>query len=59
MKEELEEFMDQHSFRELQELIAEICREKANHIRENWQDKYLAHQWDRRANRTLITSRTD
>lgn len=27
--------------------VADICREKADHVRTNWQDEALAHLWER------------
>jgi hypothetical protein len=32
------------------QLIAEICHEKADHLRENWQDKNAARLWDKNGN---------
>jgi len=28
-------------------LIADLCREKADHVRSNWQDEALASLWER------------
>jgi hypothetical protein len=31
--------------------IAEICNEKADHLRENWQDNAAAKDWDKTAHK--------
>ena len=42
----LEAMMDRYGLRELMLMSAHICEEKANHIRENWQDDITAKSWD-------------
>lgn len=42
----LESMVDSSSVRDLLEEIADICFEKAQHIRENWQDRVTAKTWD-------------
>lgn len=37
------------NFAEFLELVAEICNDKANHVRSNWQDDLLADIWTKRA----------
>jgi hypothetical protein len=32
--------------RELIQALAHICREKADHLRTNWQDQQAAKMWD-------------
>lgn len=41
----IEEMIDNHSLRYVRQLIAEICFEKSEHIRSNWQDYGLARSW--------------
>lgn len=47
---ELELMVDRYSVAEVLEALASICREKADHIRTNWQDNATAKEWDKRAN---------
>lgn len=47
--EQLEKFIDRFSLDKIIEEIAHICREKAGHIRENWQDEQTAKTWDKNA----------
>ncbi len=44
-KENVEAALDFWGPEQLNELIVEICEEKAGHIRENWQDEVLARAW--------------
>lgn len=46
---QIEALIDSHSLTRVLESIALICREKADHIRENWQDKVTAEPWDKAA----------
>lgn len=41
----LEEAIDTHGMETVLETLAEICRLKANHILENWQDITTARHW--------------
>jgi hypothetical protein len=43
----LEQMMDRRGAAGLAELYAEICYEKADHVRTNWQDHALARAWQR------------
>lgn len=45
-KDELEQLIDKASLSTVLFALADICDEKANHIRENWQDNGLAKLWD-------------
>lgn len=47
--EALEAMVDRSGIGAVLEALAEICREKAEHLRENWQDEVSARMWDRRA----------
>ena len=49
-KDSLEMLMDREGLPDVLKAIAEICAEKAGHVRETWQDEKLAAQWDRAAN---------
>ena len=46
MISKIEEMIDEKGIETLAENIALICSEKADHIRENWQDENLAEKWD-------------
>lgn len=45
--EELERLIDATSLLDVLTGLEMVCSEKADHIRENWQDKMLARRWDR------------
>lgn len=47
----LETSIDSSSLADVLEALAEICREKAQHLQENWQDERAANLWNRAANR--------
>lgn len=47
--EALERIIDRSSVAQVIGAIEDICREKADHIRSNWQDKALARTWDQDA----------
>jgi len=49
--DELELMVDRYSVAELVAALAKVCREKAEHIRVNWQDDDTARPWDRNAAR--------
>lgn len=46
-KENLESMIDGSSVSEVLDLLGTICAEKAQHIRENWQDEPMAQRWER------------
>lgn len=46
----LESMVDSTSVSTLIETLSEICWEKAQHIRDNWQDEPLAQVWERAGN---------
>lgn len=50
-KEVIEDIIDEEGLREVIEALAAICRDKADHLRGNWQDKTAAKAWDRDANK--------
>lgn len=53
--EALEILINKTSLAEVLEAIGDICGEKANHIRENWQDEPMAKAWEK-AGRVLYGS---
>lgn len=44
-----EEFVDKTSIADTLDLLAGICREKAEHLRHAWQDCQSARVWDKAA----------
>lgn len=44
---ELEQAIDGIGLQRVLNLIANICHEKAEHVRTNWQDGTLARAWER------------
>lgn len=53
-KDTIEEIIDRYSVSELLTAVAEICGEKAEHLRTAWQDNVAARTWDKDS--TRITS---
>lgn len=49
--ESLEEYIDRHTLATLLEKIANVCRDKSEHVQTNWQDEGLAAHWETRAKR--------
>lgn len=49
--EQLERVIDEQGLGQTIDAISAICREKAEHLRVNWQDKEQAKLWDRNAKR--------
>lgn len=45
--EDLEILVDSVGVRGVLEMLAQVCHEKADHIRTNWQDTVTAHRWAR------------
>lgn len=48
-KDALEQIVDRTSLRDVVELLAVICEEKADHIVAHWQDQLTAKAWLRSA----------
>ena len=44
-KRTLEGFIDSHSLADVLEAIETICYDKAQHVKENWQDSALGEIW--------------
>jgi hypothetical protein len=47
--DQLEGIVDRSTVKHILETLATICQEKAQHIRENWQDRELAKEWQHTA----------
>ncbi len=45
----LESVLDQSNIKQVILMLARICNEKADHVRENWQDERMAKTWERNA----------
>jgi len=46
---ELEDIVDSQGLSNVIDLLSEICYEKADHLRSNWQDESLARSWEKDA----------
>jgi len=47
----LEHLLDQSSLSDLLQALGQVCYEKADHLRSNWQDRSAASDWDSAAGR--------
>lgn len=54
-KDQLEAMIDQSSLNDVLALLAEVCHEKADHLRSAWQDEAAAEHWERMGNRVLFS----
>jgi len=45
----LETIIDRSTLHHVVETLADICREKAEHLRANWQDEAAARTWEKAA----------
>lgn len=52
----LEALVDKYNLDSVIGKLSEICFEKAEHIRTNWQDAPTARKWVQAANHLVITS---
>lgn len=52
----LEAEVDTTTLAQVVSTLADVCREKADHIRHNWQDEKLAKVWDMAATKLELTS---
>ncbi len=43
----IEAMIDRASVADILHIIADICHEKEDHIRANWQDNHYANEWKR------------
>jgi hypothetical protein len=48
---DLEMLVDRHGLKQVIDMLATICEEKAEHVSINWQDIHLARSWKRDANK--------
>jgi hypothetical protein len=48
---ELEQIIDKHGLAHVLQALEQVCYEKAEHIRTNWQDRDLALRWERNGRR--------
>ena len=55
---EVERLVDKYGLTELVGSIAAVCGEKADHVRENWQDDKLADKWTKAAKQNSKSVRT-
>jgi hypothetical protein len=42
----LEGLIDSHGLSSVLEMVSEVCEDKGDHIRADWQDEVLANQWE-------------
>ena len=42
----IEDAIDSRGLRGVLDIISQICYEKADHLRSNWQDEVTAREWD-------------
>jgi hypothetical protein len=56
--EALEKLVDASTLATVLEALAEVCHEKAEHLRVNWQDSGMAVAWTRAGNRIQATANT-
>jgi hypothetical protein len=47
----LEGMVDTYGLNLVLEMLSEICGEKGEHLRANWQDEIAARRWDKAARR--------
>lgn len=57
-RETLEGLIDATSVVAVMQALSEICSEKADHVRTNWQDAKLARMWDTAAGQIGCASTT-
>lgn len=55
-KDQLEKLMDVLTLPGLLQVAAQICEEKASHLRENWQDERAAKLWEKNAKQLSAVS---
>lgn len=48
--EQLESMVDTKGLQHILDTLVDICREKAEHLRSNWQDTTAADDWENAAN---------
>lgn len=45
-RDALEALVDRHTAKGVLNALSQICEDKAEHVRTNWQDENLAKNWD-------------
>jgi hypothetical protein len=50
LADQLEPLIDRSSLAAVLEALCQVCWEKADHLRSNWQDHAAAKSWDKAAN---------
>ena len=48
-EDKIEQEIDIYGMGSIIDILVTICYEKADHVRTNWQDEYLAKQWEKQA----------
>lgn len=56
---QLEAMVDKVGLRNVLYALEHICHEKAEHLRNNWQDRTSAGVWNRRGNKLNKVARVD
>ena len=57
LKETLEtEFVDKSNLATVMEMLSDICHDKAEHLRSNWQDENTAKLWEHDAEAIISLS---
>ena len=56
IKTELEAILDSSKLEWVIEALGQICWQKAEHIRANWQDEELAQRWEKAGNKLARAS---
>ena len=51
VKDALEAWIDRNKLSDILMLLSDICREKADHLYTNWQDRQQGSIWDKAGNR--------
>lgn len=52
----LEAFIDRYSLAIVLEAIADVCQDKAEYLRTNWQDEPMSRDWDIAARKVQMTA---
>ena len=56
LSNDLEAAIDRNGLKDVLETLAEIAAEKAQYVRETWQDKALAREWDHASSLVLYAA---
>ena len=58
LADQLESLVDKHNLATVLDALGQVCSEKAEHLRSNWQDDATAYCWDMAAACMLNTAQT-